>query len=540
MNKIKQFEYKFPDGFFDPANVVKNIKNELAIIKSTILKTGKDEIKSRVNSLGEITSTHKYRKKIDLELQVLFLDFLVDYAIYYNSQETFENIIIQLDKEELKQQLSSSYPVMYKKIYAISLIGRFNVFLHHSHDKFPLGKLNDLLKAKYLLTTLVVNHIEDKHRLEDFTYQNCLNALSTLLLQIKRWSEALYYLNSLNAKSIQFQANYLKAIALNSIREETCLNYNGLLLLSIIDCSSTFKPINAIPNPDQKIQMETLNKEIRRFCRENSISISELRIHNKKSTDKKIKDYKNYVSKNDLYLNEHSFFCDCNQSLKDNLEIETNHKHTKVEWLKKYCKTLEIIKSSFILSRAQFYKSFSKKGLHGYNLTSSKNKKEFRNTLLKSSFRGLYSILDQIGISVLDALNIDHKSILLERGTEKHIYFLNMWDLNLIEEKEIRRNPFIFTLFSIAKDLDRTKLAALKSFKNIRNSIEHKILVIDDNQIENKKGDYYYLPYDLLKKRTLILLRLTRSAIFTYTYFLRWESRFKMKSEDHESKNKND
>lgn len=526
-----QFNYKFKDGFFKPEDILNNITLELNTILQTRTQINQDEIKLRFNTLSKITFSQTYTKNTILELQIQFLNFLIDYAQYYGSGETFKNIINQLEEKEIKEQISWKYPIEYKNIYAYSLIGKFHAFLDVTKDKFPIAELEYLLQAKFYLTSLIIDHLEEKQKLDELTLQNCRIALSTLLSQLKRWPETMYYIGQSVSKIAEFQINYLKSITLNCIREETCMNYDGLLLLSIIDCSEYYKSNVKLINPSLQEQMKDVNLSVRKICRGNKISITKLRKHKKHSKETKHpNNYELFCFENKLYLNEHGFYCGCRQSLKDDLIVKTSHPHTRIVWLNKYNQILEIIKSSYILSRTQYYKSLSSNGLRGYNLNSSNKSKEskieFRNTLLKSSFRGLYSILDMIGISLLDTLNIDHKKILKERDQTANIYFLNMWDLELIDNKSMRRNPFIYTLYTYAKDLDRTKYSALKSFKQMRNSIEHKILIIDNTKNEKKVGDYHYIPYEILKKRTSILLQLTKSAIFTYTYYLRRESRF--------------
>ena len=95
-----------------------------------------------------------------------------------------------------------------------------------------------------------------------------------------------------------------------------------------------------------------------------------------------------------------------------------------------------------------------------------------------------------------------------------------MWEIYSFQNENFVQNPFLIGLKSIADDLGKNKYAALKSFKEIRNAIEHKIIFITENENE------FPIEVLTLNKRTFevkteILLNLTKSAIFCYTYFFR-------------------
>lgn len=54
-----------------------------------------------------------------------------------------------------------------------------------------------------------------------------------------------------------------------------------------------------------------------------------------------LSEYQKFCLTNNLFLNEHNFYCNCSQSLQDNLKIETRYiktkiNHSKIDWLERY------------------------------------------------------------------------------------------------------------------------------------------------------------------------------------------------------------
>src|SRR5690606_2707210 len=106
-----------------------------------------------------------------------------------------------------------------------------------------------------------------------------------------------------------------------------------------------------------------------------------------------------------------------------------------------------------------------------------------RDSLLKNTFKICYSLLDQIAHGIFEVLEIDIQSHLRNRATAEgkpiqHLYFLNMWELYNFTEEDFKNNLYLISLFSIAKDLDRSEYAPLSIFRQYRNAMEHRFLFI--------------------------------------------------------------
>lgn len=232
------------------------------------------------------------------------------------------------------------------------------------------------------------------------------------------------------------------------------------------------------------------------------------------------------------------FYCKCARAHTDELKIETSHSHTSIPWVKKYQGFLDHIIGEFVVARNDLYNSQDESVMLGNNTTtlqiSNSVKDKMKGILLMRAFRNCYSLLDKIGISVLEVLEIDHKrveykhtniegednsSIKKEKASYAKIYFLNMWDFDLISNETFEQNRFLIALYSIAKDLGNDKYSALKSFRKLRNNMEHSILLIEDNNVSSG-----VISKEELNRKCMILMRLTRSAIFTYTNIVRRQS----------------
>src|SRR5690606_24835999 len=198
--------------------------------------------------------------------------------------------------------------------------------------------------------------------------------------------------------------------------------------------------------------------------------------------------YFSYCVENQLFINEHALFCGCGRSVGDSLEIKTLHSHTQLEWVKKFEKLLDCLIADYSIARYNLFQSESdSEPAPFFKKESLKSNAESlrKDSLIKNSFKICYSILDQISYGILGALEIDvdellNKQVESEENKKINIYFLNMWDLCKFSVEDFRNNLYLISLYSIAKDLDRTDYSALKSFKEIRNAMEHKILFIND------------------------------------------------------------
>ncbi|WP_370612341.1 LA2681 family HEPN domain-containing protein [Citrobacter meridianamericanus] len=113
------------------------------------------------------------------------------------------------------------------------------------------------------------------------------------------------------------------------------------------------------------------------------------------------------------------------------------------------------------------------------------------------------------------------------------MYFQNFWQLDVDNRRQLFEKvklPGILALYSIATDLNKDKGGELAFYKEWRNGLEHKFLVVH----KSDKSEGIYESYQLIKDILFIkesdfirhfehLLQITRSAIFSFAFMVRHE-----------------
>src|SRR5690606_4622438 len=124
---------------------------------------------------------------------------------------------------------------------------------------------------------------------------------------------------------------------LEALKDKSCLDYNGQLLLKIHDCC-----VRTIENSKIDSRAKVSAKEILDKCASDiqkaKLNIKTLRNQHRRIAEKKRNRnrYFSYCVENQLFINEHALFCGCGRSVGDSLEIKTLHSHTQLEWVKKF------------------------------------------------------------------------------------------------------------------------------------------------------------------------------------------------------------
>lgn len=232
--------------------------------------------------------------------------------------------------------------------------------------------------------------------------------------------------------------------------------------------------------------------------------------------------FRKFCISNFLTLNEHTIYCECVASEKDDLQIGVPHAIFKGEIMPKLELLLNRLKSEFSLARWLYYQSINSQNidfdvkyselLDGEIITS-------KSELLRTSFRICYGLMDKIALGICKLYNLD----------SKRIYFESFWnDSKRKEEINKLKNVHLNALYSIACDLN-SQNGELKHFKNWRNKLEHNLLILShesENFIDVLKlyedSDFVAIvDFQEFKNKTLHLLQLTRAAIFSFAYCVR-------------------
>ena len=139
---------------------------------------------------------------------------------------------------------------------------------------------------------------------------------------------------------------------------------------------------------------------------------------------------------------------------------------------------------------------------------------------LRTSFRLCFGILDKIAVAICRLYDLKPKG---------QIYFQNFWRLDedgRRERFESIKSPGLLALYSIATDLNMHKNGEWSCFKDWRNSLEHGLFVVQ----EEDSGLDPYASFSIGIEKVLLkdflyfleqLLQLTRSAIFSFVFSVR-------------------
>lgn len=516
--------------FFKEPGFLKRFDNEMKIFRTAIVykKEDRESIKGKINAFMLACLNIIKQEDTRLYMHLEFFRTLIYYAEAYSSSETFENIINGIERRELKDILFAKQPARANMVYGETLLKYYSLENQKSQGWYTDKNFELIRKAKFYLLKVYTQVINGKNKLNESEFSYCLIMLSACFMHLSRWFEPLYYFKHQRIHKDDPNLDYLTAINLNAFKDKTCLNLEGQLLYRIFESSK-----KAIESPitveEQKGDAQRINDKCLKEIEKAGLTVKKLQKHSEEISRQSPRrnPYFSYCERSQLFLNEHSFYCTCARSIGDTLKIKTQHLHTQMAWVQPFEKLLSIMISDFAMARQNFYQSELKpRPTSYYKLETSgpDSLQQRRDAHLKNSFSACYRILDQICYGIFTGLGID-----IEKDKSEKVYFLNMWDTLSLTEKDFKENLYLISLKSIAKDLDRGDFSALSSFKKIRNSLEHKILFIADvvsKENSGLVGSTSISRADLISKTQLLMI-LTKSAILSFVYFIRRESKRK-------------
>ena len=511
-------------NFWNPDKVVANIQNQIAVFESQMNSNNQEEIKELLNRFSSTCIANVSDEDSLVQSKLLLCRMYVNYSTQYQCLETTKNVIEQL------QELKSNSTAFFKHIFnSKSTLGHalFNYF------QFENGKIlankSDLAfeylnEAKNYFFQLYSFHFQKKLILSPARLNITLKSLAACFINLNRYFESIHYLYLLDKLDPNDEeVNYLLAKALEELKENTCIDYNSLLLLKIIDTSRKGqKSIRSFK--DERIgDLKNLEDNTKSVLQKHNISIRNLRKHYKEfEINKSIKnDQLAFTDNLNLYLTEHNLYCNCKKGLLDDIVIESEHEHTKTKKVRNLQEYLENIKSDFKLARKLYYESSKETPLINYHLRTKKQREYQKISCLKNSFKTCYTILDNLSYLILKALDIKPPKEYLNQIT-----FLDIWRLDLIDQERMNTNIYIRSLHSISMDMKKDRKAALSEFKEIRNQLEHRLLKITYRDKVDNIG-LSIISFDSLFEYNKTLMLITKSAILTFVNLVRRESKIR-------------
>lgn len=468
-------------------------------------------------------------------LLVAEANFLQAVAYSTDNEELFKKSRTRIKKVDIghfDKLLMDAYFLIKGEIF---LRSHLNFRKTKSSSNSTIRSHKYLFEAKKCFSILVNRYFMGELDLKANNPQKVILGFCETISHLSRFVEPFYLLQELS----KFSDNRSGSIALlrysllNAIKEKTCDSTNPLMLIQLdrkIDNAIKSGQIDKRNLPYLNEQKADIRNVLTKYENEHGVSKHELNeiLHKALEQTNKYNNYQKFLLENHLMLNEHSLYCTCKSSIKDNLKIEAGCEHTKLQELSPYELLLDKLKVEFDNARQAFFRSTSPKGKRkAYQntvTTSNKVKGLLINTEsndLISSFGKCFFILDKIAGGVNSAFRIT---------TDTTIYFNSFFGRRVVK-RTIDNEPinlYLIAMYSLSQDLNKeSEYSQFSDYKDWRNAIEHSqlYLVNEHCDIENLKQKFpdasFFVGREEFRKKTLYLLQFTRSAIFTFTWIMR-------------------
>ncbi|WP_245874392.1 LA2681 family HEPN domain-containing protein [Cedecea neteri] len=242
--------------------------------------------------------------------------------------------------------------------------------------------------------------------------------------------------------------------------------------------------------------------------------------------------YQKFCIDNNLMLSDHSLYCNCYASSKDNIVIATTEKGVYGDFIVPMEMVLNRLKAEYSLARKMFFEY--KIDGEFFDDDSEVCYSELYNgeilyenvEKLRISFRACFGVLDKIAVALCKLFDLKP-----DRG---HIYFHNFWQVR--DEKRKNKinkinNKGLFGLFSIAMDLNDNN-GELAFFREWRNDLEHKLLVIHEKgmlvDLYNSYDffdDVKFVEKEEFEQHLLQFMKIVKSAIILFMFTVRIEGK---------------
>ena len=297
--------------------------------------------------------------------------------------------------------------------------------------------------------------------------------------------------------------------------------------------------------PDWLIKIWQLESErLKKFL--NDIKFDDTTIHKEleetRNEYQALSPYRKFCITNHLTLSEHSLYCNCAGSRRDDLLICTPNEAFDSELIPLMEKILNRLKSEYSFARLLYFNAIQD---IDSEMTMYDNEVMFtelydseylgtKSEMIRTSFRLCFGILDKIARAVCLMFDLADK--------DEQIYFESFWNPKKKHPSEKQKtrwdkinsidNISLLALYTQATDLN-SKSGEWSFYKSWRNALEHNQLTLMSNNENNSDIFKIYrnnpslvtVDKNYFTNKTLHLLQLTRSAIFNFVFLVRNEVR---------------
>ena len=409
--------------------------------------------------------------------------------------------------------------------------GLSSVYIETNRGIPNLKVISEKIQPPINLYWLAYKHLENDD--ENNLKNEILINLSNSLMDAGRIIESIQFLDWVLRGSPEFpQALISRGDALKYVSIATNCHYTGSLFFEMYRSYSEGIKTKRLPvhvlessiykREQAKNTIEAFGFDVSKMGNEITETTKEFNAHN---------DYRRFCLTNFMTLNEHAIYCGCVSAEKDDLAIGVTFARFKGAIVPKLELLLNRLKSEFSLARWLFYQSRNNEVQFDDSVLFSELLDEEvinpHTEMLRTSFRICYGILDKIALGICKFYNLSKD--------DEVIYFERFWNpgkkSDRWEKLSQKKNIHLNALYSIACDLN-TSNGELKHFKMWRNKLEHKALILKNEGYSSADLLQLYTDEDFFsvadaedfKDKTLHLIQLTRSAIFSFVYLIRSET----------------
>lgn len=490
------------------------------------------KINKRLEKLSNCKKTEDYFLKIELA------GFLIDIGEEGKIKQAALNglNIIENEREKIKGIILES-SIEYNLGNAKSTL--FKIQREEIGFQYSPQNIEYIIQAKNHYWKSFKIDIDERDTFNPQLVINLANALSNC----GRVVESLQYYDMVLKKHNNFpQANASRAKELIWLKELSG-KYTKNLIYQAYNGYKKASKANNLPNWLIQIWKAEANK-LKNFFVE--LDIDENNIHQDIEETKKeyesLSVYRRFCIDNHLTLLEHSLYCNCIGSRRDDLTICTPSQLFNSDYIPLMEKILNRLKSEYSLSRLLYFYSVD----NNINETAYYDSEvmftelydsEYLGTkseMLRTSFRLCFGILDKIAgaICLMFDLCDKNEDISFERFWKPQKKNISPKQKSRWDKINSIQNISLIALYAQATDLN-SNTGEWKFFKSWRNDIEHnQLYIISENEIGGDIFDIYKNNSNLqienqnyFVNKTLQMLQFTRSAIFNYVFLVRSETR---------------
>ncbi|MDD3420743.1 MAG: LA2681 family HEPN domain-containing protein [Methanocellales archaeon] len=498
-------------------------------------------------AISELINEEKYQKALDrfLDLEaknpknktIKFnrLGLLIDIGFGLKNSEIVkeglaagEKLLIDLSYKDYKVDLYYNLANGYMSLYQLEYDREKSVEYLVDNENLQNAKRN------FRDAIMETNHSDSKLRSQLWTnYGNCLDSLGRGVEAFYAYDEALKINPSFpmalgnKAKAMRFFADisgtYREAMYIKSYQMlKSALENKDFIKFGSIAAKMSFE--DEIQRIEKQFKYKSpLSKNLEHPYYDLSHATSFERF------------YIDFCSKHKLFLNFHIHEGKCEASILDPIFISLITPIDDDETFYNLAKYINQIKEDYATARLLLVQSQFKRG----DFDNISERTTFVNTLdysifniyiglLKTAFKEAYNILDKIVVFINEYYNIG-----LEEG---HVYFYSDDDKRCIwqEKKKIREkilhseNISLYALYDIFQDFNSNYY---KKFKDIRNALVHRKLIVYDSVLTNwgEEDNILNIGYETMLSQTIELLQLVKSSIIYLINFVQLEETKKKK-----------